>query len=115
MFKGIVRKDSDLSPVQSLDYDGYREMALMQLREICQRALGRWPDARVAIEHRLGKVPLEETSVIIAVGTPHRSESFACCRFLIEELKHRVPIWKKEFSNLGNRWVESAKATDEAG
>ncbi len=108
MFQGVVRRDSDLSPVQSLNYDAYREMALLQLAAIARNALARWPDARIAIEHRLGMVPLGEASVIIAVGTPHRDASFACCRFLIEELKRSVPIWKKEVSRSGTRWIDGA-------
>ena len=95
----MVRRDSDLNPVESLEYDAYADMAKTAARGIgARRPATKWPGARIAIEHRLGSVPLGEASVVIAVGTPHRAEAFACCRFLIEELKHRVPIWKK-----GNR------------
>lgn len=113
VFRGVVRRDSDLDPVQSLEYDAYTEMATSQLRAIARDASAKWMGARIAIEHRLGSVPLGEASVIIAVGTPHRAEAFACCRFLIEELKHRVPIWKKEVGASGARWVEGASAPDE--
>ena len=110
VFRGVVRRDSDLDPVQSLEYEAYAEMAANQLREIAAHAGEKWSGARIAIEHRLGSVPLGEASVVIAVGTPHRAEAFACCRFLIEELKHRVPIWKKEVGESGARWVENPAA-----
>ena len=113
VFRGVVRRDSDLDPVQSLEYEAYSEMATSQLRGIARDAGAKWSGARIAIEHRLGSVPLGEASVVIAVGTPHRAEAFACCRFLIEELKHRVPIWKKEVGASGARWVEGASAPDE--
>lgn len=108
VFKGVVRRDSDLNPVESLEYEAYSEMATWQLQEMANDAVEKWPGARISIEHRLGSVPLGEASVVIAVGTPHRAEAFACCRFLIEELKHRVPIWKKEVGASGERWVEGS-------
>lgn len=110
VFRGVVRRDSDLNPVESLEYDAYSEMAARQLQEMAKDASKKWPGARIALEHRLGSVPLGEPSVIIAVGTPHRAEAFDCCRFLIEELKHRVPIWKKEIGASGARWVEDNRA-----
>ena len=115
IFKGVVRRDDDLSPVQSLEYDGYRQMACRQLEQIAGEAAARWPGLRVAVEHRLGTVPLGEPSVIIAVGAPHRAEAFAGCRYLIEELKCRVPIWKKEIAASGSRWVEGTPADAAAG
>ena len=115
VFRGVVRRDSDLNPVESLEYEAYPEMATRQLQEMAEHASQKWPGARIAMEHRLGSVPLCEPSVVIAVGTPHRAEAFACCRFLIEELKYRVPIWKKEIGESGARWVAgsaSANQTD---
>ena len=106
VFSGVVRRDSDLNPVESLEYEAYSEMAVSQLKEMAADARMKWPSAHIAIEHRLGLVPLGEPSVVIAVGTPHRAEAFACCRFLIEELKRRVPIWKKEISSTGASWVD---------
>lgn len=113
VFRGVVRRDSDLDPVQSLEYEAYAEMAANQLRAIARDASAKWSGVRIAIEHRLGSVPLGEASVVIAVGTPHRAEAFACCRYLIEELKHRVPIWKKEVGASGARWVEGPTSTGE--
>ena len=111
VFRGVVRRDSDLTKVESLEYDAYPEMAAAQLQAIAKAAIGKWPGARIAIEHRLGSVPLGEASVVVAVGTPHRAEAFACCRFLIEELKLHVPIWKKEIGASGAHWVEGAVAS----
>ena len=85
-FSGVVRRDQDIGPTEALEYDGYRAMALNQLREICAAAVKRWPDTRIAIEHRLGRVELSEASVAIAVGSPHLAASFDCCRLLIEKL-----------------------------
>ena len=113
VFRGVVRRDSDLDPVESLEYGAYVEMAERQLFELAQEAVSNWPGSRIAIEHRLGIVPLGEASVVIAVGTPHRAEAFACCRFLIEKLKHSVPIWKKEIGASGAHWVGGSTDTDE--
>ena len=106
VFRGVVRRDSDLGEIESLEYDAYPAMAVTQLRRICKDAQARWPGAQIAIGHRLGLVGLGEASVVIAVGTPHRAEAFACCRFLIERLKAEVPIWKKERAADGSKWVE---------
>lgn len=113
VFRGVVRRGSDLDSVQSLEYEAYAEMAANQIQEIARDASAKWSGARIAIEHRLGYVPLGEASVVIAVGTPHRAEAFACCRFLIEELKYRVPIWKKEVGASGARWVEGSSTSGE--
>lgn len=113
VFRGVVRRDSDLSPVESLEYEAYSEMAARQLKEMAKDASKKWPGARIALEHRLGSVPLGEPSVVIAVGTPHRAEAFACCRYLIEELKHRVPIWKKEIGATSSGWVEGSSTANQ--
>ncbi|MCY3694083.1 MAG: molybdenum cofactor biosynthesis protein MoaE [Chloroflexi bacterium] len=113
VFRGVVRRDSDLNPVESLEYEAYPEMATRQLQEMAKDAVAKWPGARISIEHRLGSVPLGEASVVIAVGTPHRAEAFACCRFLIEELKHRVPIWKKEIGATSSGWVEGSSTASQ--
>ncbi len=106
VFQGVVRRDSDLGSVESLEYDAYSAMAIAQLRHICESARAQWPEAQIAVEHRLGIVNLGEPSVVIAVGTPHRAEAFACCRFLIEKLKVEVPIWKKERAANKSKWAQ---------
>ena len=111
VFRGVVRRDSDLGTVESLEYDAYPAMALTQLRRICKDARSQWPEAQIAVEHRLGIVNLGEPSVVIAVGAPHRAEAFACCRFLIEKLKTEVPIWKKERAANKSKWVRGPEET----
>ena len=106
VFQGVVRRDSDLGAIESLEYDAYPAMAITQLRRICKDARGEWPEALISIEHRLGIVNLGEPSVVIAVGAPHRAEAFACCRFLIEKLKAEVPIWKMERAANKSEWVQ---------
>src|SRR5206468_11274112 len=80
----------------ALDYDAYGEMALGQMRELARGARERWPVRRLAILHRTGRVAVGEPSVVIAVSTPHRAQSFEACRWIIDTLKADVAIWKKE-------------------
>jgi molybdopterin synthase catalytic subunit len=80
----------------ALDYEAYEEMALAQLHKLTGAARAKWPIVKLALLHRTGRVKLAEPSVLIAVSTPHRAESFEACRFLIDSLKKDVAIWKKE-------------------
>lgn len=89
-----------------LVYESYREMALAQLQRLEAEARSRWPLRKVVIVHRLGHVPAREASVAIAVSSPHRSEAFEAARWLIDELKHHVPIWKQEhYVQRGSQWI----------
>jgi molybdopterin synthase catalytic subunit len=68
---------------------------------------GRWPEARIAVRHRLGTIPSGEASIAIAAAAPHRAEAFDACRFVIEEVKRRIPVWKKELRADGTEtWVD---------
>ena len=90
----------------SLDYEAYPEMASRQLEDLAARARARWPILRLALLHRTGRVALGEPSVLIAVSTPHRSEAFDACRWLIDTLKAEAAIWKKEVWEDGKgTWV----------
>lgn len=93
--RGEVRA-SDRVELVALDYEAYEEMAVAQLRELVTAARARWPIVRCVILHRTGRVGLAEASVLIAVACPHRVAAFEACRFLIDELKKSVAIWKKE-------------------
>jgi molybdopterin synthase catalytic subunit len=107
-FLGTARGERDASGRQllALDYEAYEEMAAEQLRKLCAQARTRWPIIRITIVHRLGRVELAEPSVLIAVSTPHRGESFEACRFLIDSLKKDIAIWKKEVWSSGPAtWV----------
>jgi len=108
IFLGTTReeKSSDGRELVALDYEAYHEMALARLKLLADRARGQWPIVKLAILHRVGRVKLAEPSVVIAVSSPHRAESFAACQWLIDRLKVDVPIWKKEVWEDGTgTWV----------
>jgi molybdopterin synthase catalytic subunit len=98
VFLGTTRaqKSADGRDLMALDYEAYGQMALEQMRHLASEARQRWPIVKLALLHRTGRVPLAQPSVIIAVSTPHRSEAFEACRWLIDSLKKDVAIWKKE-------------------
>ena len=107
-FLGTTRAETSPSGQQllALDYEAYAEMALKQLRQLGQDARKRWPVLRIAILHRLGRVPISEASVLIAVSCPHRGEAFEACRWIIDALKKDVAIWKKEvWADGSGTWV----------
>lgn len=108
VFAGVSREDRPEGhggPVRRLFYEAYAEMAERELAAIVAEAEARWPGARIALQHRLGEVPIGEASVVIAVATPHRDAAYAASRYLIDALKVRVPIWKREGFDDGGRWV----------
>ena len=108
-FEGATRReiDSEHGPLVRLEYEAYETMALQQLGHLAAEAKRRWSAGRVAIVHRLGVVAVGEVSVMIAAACGHRAESFTACRWLIDELKRDVPIWKKNvFGDGFTRWVE---------
>jgi molybdopterin synthase catalytic subunit len=108
VFLGTTRaeKNERGQELLSLDYEAYHEMASRQLQSLARRARERWPIIKLALLHRMGRVGLGEPSVVIAVSTPHRAEAFEACRFLIDELKRDVAIWKKEVWAAGEgTWV----------
>lgn len=105
VFEGVTRADPIAGhPVLYLEYEAYEPMARQQMRELAAAARQRWPIGAVAIAHRLGRVAVGETSVIIAVGAAHRQPAFAACAWAISELKRVVPIWKRECTAAGGRW-----------
>ena len=96
IFVGTVRDHFDGRKVQSIDYHGYSEMAESVLLNIVKKTSEQWPINRIAIQHRLGLLQVKDISVIIAVSSPHRADAFSACRFIIEEIKKDLPVWKKE-------------------
>jgi len=109
-FLGIVRVlgDGD-QPVDGLSYEAYPEMALPEMRAIGAEASQKFGEARIAIVHRVGDLGLGEASVAVAVAAPHRGVAFDACEYAIDELKARVPIWKKEHFLSGEaRWRPNA-------
>ena len=106
LFAGVVRNENAGRPVLRLEYEAFEEMALSLMEEIEAEARRRWPVTSVRAVHRLGPMEIGETSVAVAVASPHRREAFEACRFVIDTLKAKVPIWKKEFYADGAGWLD---------
>ncbi|MFQ5776833.1 MAG: molybdopterin converting factor subunit 1 [Terriglobia bacterium] len=106
VFEGIVRNHSQGRRTLYLDYEAYEPMALAKMREIVTELRARFSLTRVALVHRLGRLEIGETSVLVAVSSSHRAAAFDACRLAIERLKRIVPIWKKEYFADGAVWVE---------
>ena len=106
LFLGTVRNHNAGRRVLRLEYSAYAEMAEGQMAAIEEQASSRFNISRVALVHRQGRLEIGETSVGVAVSAPHRAEAFEACRFIIDTLKKKVPIWKKEFFEGGEQWVE---------
>ena len=94
-FSGVVRGREGHASITAIDYEAHEEMARHQFRLIFKAIEQRWPVDSVRLVHRLGLVPVNEPSLWVEVIAPHRAEAFAACQFLIEEMKQKVPIWKK--------------------
>jgi len=111
VFSGLVRDHADgSSGVTHIDYEACAEQVIPRLTAVADEARRRWPDlGRVALWHREGRVLLSESSVVVAVSSPHRGAAFDACEFAIDTLKESVPIWKKEFFDGGSQWARSAQ------
>ncbi len=96
LFVGMVRNHAEGRPVAATEYEGYPEMGVEELQRIAGESLQRWELGRVAVHHRLGRLAVGEVSVVIAVSAPHRQAAFEACRYIIEAIKERLPVWKKE-------------------
>ena len=107
VFSGIVREITGDKTTLFLEYEAYESMALKKLAELVEDSESKFPGVKVAIWHRLGHLELSESSVLIGVSSPHREAAFQAGKYAIDELKQRVPIWKKEFYQNGE--VEWAK------
>lgn len=109
-FAGIVRETSDDGrPVTGLSYEAHEDMALAEFERIAFEARERFGHCRIAVVHRVGELAIGEIAVGVAVASPHRAEAFDACEYVIDELKHRAPIWKKEHYTDGSGvWKENA-------
>jgi MoaE-MoaD fusion protein len=106
VFSGVVRNETGGRPVKLLEYEAHAPMAEAKLREIGQAIRARWAEVkRVAILHRIGRLEIGESSVLIAVSAAHRGDAFEACRYAIDTLKRTVPVWKKEHFEDGEVWV----------
>ena len=107
VFLGTVRDHNDGRPVERLHYDAYRDMALRELRVIAEAAVERAGTDRIAIVHRLGTLEIGDVSLAVAVSSAHRAEVFDATRWIVEEIKARVPIWKKEhYADAPPEWLK---------
>ncbi len=106
-FIGTTRDNNEGRSIVSLDYEAYPGMAEQEMARLGEEAAAAWRITRMAIVHRTGNVPIGEASVAIAVSAPHRDDAFKACRYAIDELKKRVPIWKKEIYEGGEIWIGS--------
>jgi molybdopterin synthase catalytic subunit len=104
-FIGMVRRTSRGVTVDHLEYEAYVPMATKVMLELCIEIEREIAGARLAVEHRTGRLDIGEVAVAIAAAAPHRAEAFAACRAMIDRLKDRVPIWKKEVGDDGSEWV----------
>ena len=105
LFEGVVRNHHEGRAVESIFYDAYRPMAEKEIDKIVRDVATQFPDVAIAITHRLGHLNVGESSIAIVCSSPHRGESFAASRMLIDRVKQTVPIWKKEKGPDGEEWV----------
>ena len=108
-FVGVVRNENAGRRVLRLEYEGYEPLALRAFERIGAETAERWA-VRMALHHRLGTLQIGEASVMIAVSSPHRADAFAACRYVIERVKQIAPVWKHEFFEGGDVWIEGATA-----
>ncbi len=105
LFIGRLRNHANGKKVEKMEYHGYEKMMQSELEKIAAEARAEWPVRELAIVHRLGMQYVGDTSVVIAVSCDHRAEAFEACRFIIDTLKKKVPVWKKEYRSDGAEWV----------
>jgi molybdopterin synthase catalytic subunit len=109
VFEGVVRNNANDKNVRFLEYDAYEKMALRKIEEIGTQAEEKFDIRDIAIVHRLGHMEIGECSIVIVVASAHRGPAFDACRFAIDTIKQVVPIWKKEFYEDGEVWIEGTK------
>lgn len=113
LFLGTVRDLNDDRPVTALEYDAYGGMAESELRAVASEACGFAPELVIAVEHRVGTLAIGDVSVAIACAHPHRAQAMEATRFVIDTLKQRVPIWKREHYVDGERvWIDPTRGAD---
>jgi molybdopterin synthase catalytic subunit len=106
LFHGVVRNHSQGRRVLCLEYDAYPSMAVKKMRQVAEEIRSRWSITDMAISHRIGRLEIGETSLLVAVSAPHRREAFEACHHAVDRIKEIVPVWKKEVWEGGQAWVE---------
>lgn len=109
-FVGLVRNHNAGRRVLYLEYEAYEPLARKAFERIAAEAADRWPGVLLALHHRIGRLEIGEASVAIAAASAHRADAFAVCRYAIERVKQIAPIWKREFFQGGDVWIEGATA-----
>jgi molybdopterin synthase catalytic subunit len=109
-FLGVVRATHDGRRVRHLDYEAFAPLVLRAFERVDAEVSREWPTTRLAIHHRVGRLAVGDVSVVVAAATAHRAEAFAVCRYAIERVKQIAPIWKHEFYDDGDAWVDGAVA-----
>ena len=112
-FLGLVRNHNVGRRVHYLEYEAFEPLAIKAFHRIADEARGRWPGASLALHHRIGRLEIGEASVAIAAASPHRRDAYAACRYAIERVKQIAPIWKREFFDGGDVWIEGASVDPE--
>lgn len=107
VFVGTVRNQTKKKTVTYLEFTAYEPMAIKEMKKIAEQALEKFGVSKIALHHALGALPIRAVPVIIAVSSPHREAAFKACQYAIDTLKQTVPIWKKEFFEDGDVWVNA--------
>jgi len=109
-FLGLVRNHNAGRQVRYLEYEAFEPLAVKTFARIADEVAARWPAVRLGLRHRTGRLELGEASIAIAAAAPHRRDAYAACRYAIERVKQIAPIWKREFFEGGDVWIEGAVA-----
>lgn len=106
LFYGVVRNENMGRSVQYLEYDAYPQMAIKKMKEVADEIRSKFPVTGVGILHRIGRLEIGETSLLVAVSSGHRGEAFEACHYAVDRIKQIVPVWKKEVWDDGEEWIE---------
>jgi molybdopterin synthase catalytic subunit len=109
-FLGLVRNHNLGRSVRYIEYDAYEPLAIKTFERIADEVRTRWHGVRLALHHRIGRLEIGEASVAIAASSPHRADAYAACRYAIERVKQIAPVWKHEYFEGGDVWIEGATA-----
>lgn len=105
VFEGVVRDHHEGRAVESIDYEAYEPMAEKEIDAVVQSVCREHPEVAISVRHRIGHLVVGETSIAIVCTSPHRGDAFGACRAVIDRVKEKVPIWKKERGPFGEEWV----------
>lgn len=115
-FIGVVRNEHENKVVSGMSYDVHEELAQKTLSVICDEVCHSWKDVHIYVQHASGDLNVGDASVVIAISAPHREESFLACRYIIEEIKKRLPVWKKEhYLDKESCWLPGYTLTETEG